>query len=92
MAAQLKSFMLVFICLGLTLSQSLSYKYGQLEFNEPDLLFPVHPETDTLIMVAAEISETVELAIPVDLEQDGYSWYLNVLYSDPWDDYLNYRW
>jgi len=42
-----------------------------------------------LILFAAEIDETVEILLPTNLEDEGYSWHLNWLYADPWNSNKN---
>lgn len=56
------------------------------------MLIRVNPEEDQLILFSAEVGETVELLLPTNLKDEGYSWHLNWLYADPWDSAKNNRW
>jgi len=55
-------------------------------------LLRADPSKDTLILFAAEVDETVEILLPTNLMDDGYSWHLNWLYADPWNSNKNQRW
>jgi hypothetical protein len=44
------------------------------------------------VLILAEVGDVVELALPVNLTDDGMAWSLDVLYRNPWNSHLNHRW
>jgi len=57
----------------------------------PNLVYRIKPSTDTVAVIVTEVNtnpaltEIAELDLPVELSNKGMSWYLNVLYCDPWN-------